>query len=228
MIEVLIVNINNSDYLNNGLIHYLNSILTKNELYESLNFTNWKDTFKQRLAHAFVFKWISKQLGISTKNIQLKRECKFGKPYYENNSVFFNISHSQDKIALIFSDYGEVGIDIEKVPKFNIFDELKNVFTLKEKEYLKHLKKKESSSESIRLWTEKEAYLKFLGKGITNGLTNFSVPIEQKRICLKYDYLVFEMLKYEDYWCTFCYNNNNKIEKKVHFVSCMSIFEWRN
>lgn len=227
MIKVLIVNINKCDYLNEGLIHYLNNILPEKELDNSLNFINWEDTFKRRLAHAFVFKWISKQLGVNPKSIQLNRESKFGKPYY--NNLFFNISYSHDKIALIFSDCERVGIDIEAIPNFNIFDDLKSVFTSEEKKYLKQLKLKECSSESIRLWTEKEAYLKFLGKGITNGLTNFFVPIKQKRKYLKDGYLTFEMLKYHNYWCTFCYSDGNKKDlKNVHFVNCMSIFGWRS
>ena len=122
-----------------------------------------------------------------------------------------------------------VGIDIEKIPNFNIFDELKSAFTLEEKKYLKQLKLKECSSESIRLWTEKEAYLKFLGKGITNGLTNFSVPIRQKRWCLKEGNLIFKMLKYYNYWCTFYYSGDDKKDlRSIHFVNCMSIFRWRN
>ena len=38
-----------------------------------------------------------------------------GKPYFNNGEIYFNISHSDNLAAVIISDEGEVGIDVQRV-----------------------------------------------------------------------------------------------------------------
>jgi 4'-phosphopantetheinyl transferase len=105
------------------------------------------------------------------KNIEFKW-CEYhlssrGKPYY-NNSIKFNISHSEDYVTVAFSDM-EIGNDIEKVTDFDITAVASYLHPLETK-YIENA----SSSENafFKVWTRKEAYLKAIGKGIIDGLNN--------------------------------------------------------
>lgn len=96
-----------------------------------------------------------------------------GKPYIKNLPDFhFNISHSENAVAVSISD-SEVGIDCEKLRNADLRI-AKRRFTEKEYTYII----KDSSETDLRffeIWTKKEAYLKFCGKGITLPLNSFDV-----------------------------------------------------
>ena len=89
------------------------------------------------------------------------------KPYFIDNNLFFNISHSYDYVISVVSD-NEIGIDIEKIretPK-NIINQ---IATQKEKEYI--LSNEDNIEERIfRIYTLKEAYFKMLGTNLNNIL----------------------------------------------------------
>ncbi len=88
---------------------------------------------------------------------------EYGKPYLENNPLYFNISHSGIYTALVISD-AEVGIDIEKIhmPK----NALLHVCNEEEKRLIK------SVEDFTIMWVKKESYVKYLGIGISYGLKN--------------------------------------------------------
>lgn len=96
-----------------------------------------------------------------------------GKPYIKNLPDFhFNISHSENAVAVAISD-SEVGIDCEKLRNADL-RVAKRRFTEKEYAYII----KDSSETDLRffeIWTKKEAYLKFCGKGLTMPLNSFDV-----------------------------------------------------
>lgn len=96
----------------------------------------------------------------------------FGKPYINNSDDFyFNISHSSDLVVCAI-DYNEVGVDVEVIQHLDN-DILKRIST--EKEY-SILKTKENIDEySICLWTRKEAYLKYLGTGLSEEIQSIDV-----------------------------------------------------
>ncbi len=96
-----------------------------------------------------------------------------GKPYLINNKKYFNISHSNDYIVVIISDY-EIGIDIEKIRNTNIKNI--NMFaTEKEKEYILS-DKKNIEYRLFQIYTLKESYFKMLGTNLNNILeVEFSI-----------------------------------------------------
>ena len=88
---------------------------------------------------------------------------EYGKPYFKNHDLFFNISHSFDYVITTISDK-EIGIDIEKVRKtpLNIINQFA---TEKEKEYI--LSSNNNIEERIfKIYTLKEAYFKMLGTNL--------------------------------------------------------------
>jgi len=97
-----------------------------------------------------------------------------GKPYLEENPVYFNISHSGEWVVAAFCNSFEVGIDIEKIKPVN-FEIAERFFSESEKRELFSKSGDEKLKYFFDLWTMKESYLKLLGKGLTKPLSTFTI-----------------------------------------------------
>lgn len=102
-----------------------------------------------------------------------------GKPYLEDYpGICFSLSHSGNKVVLALSD-SEVGIDVQENRGYN--EKIAKRFYHKV-EY-KILEQAESVSECERLfyriWTGKEAFIKYTGKGMKQDMRSFYVNLEQ-------------------------------------------------
>lgn len=130
----------------------------------------------------YLIKKIADEYDIKNYNI-IKNE--YGKPYFENSNIYFNISNSESVSVAVISNK-EIGIDIQKI-KYN--DAIVNrTFTDSEKEYLNKVSDKAKAFTLI--WTMKESYVKMLGVGIGYGLKNVdTISIIDK----------FKVIEYEDY-----------------------------
>ena len=94
------------------------------------------------------------------------------KPFLRGYPNFhFNISHTRNAIAVGFSN-NKVGIDIERIktPDLKI---AKRFFTASEKDYLFSCKNHEVAF--CEIWTKKEAYIKYIGTGLSTQLDSFCV-----------------------------------------------------
>ncbi len=105
-------------------------------------------------------------------------ECNtHGKPYVKNmDGFFYNISHSGKWVVIAFGD-SEVGVDVEKVawkPSFEGI--LSKFYTEEERNYISSVTDDwEKAERFTRIWTLKESYMKFLGVGLSKGLSFFSI-----------------------------------------------------
>lgn len=112
----------------------------------------------------------------------------------------FSISHSDDIVLFGHTPNG-IGVDIEKKAKLD-FADLSRYFHKEEEEYIKgSIDQQEAFYE---VWVKKEAALKAMGLGITNGLETFSclddrVEYEGKKWYL---YKVDIDKKYKSYYCS--------------------------
>ena len=105
---------------------------------------------------------------------------EYGKPYLENNELYFSLSDSKEYSVCVISDKN-IGVDIEHITyKPNI---LKKICTEEE------LKLINNEEDFTKMWVKKESYVKFLGIGISYGLKN--VDTLKLNIMLK---------KYKDYY----------------------------
>ena len=99
-----------------------------------------------------------------------------GKPYFKDpglKGVFFSRSHSKGHEVLCFSD-AEVGIDCEDTEaRPGIKERYKGIagryFTEDEQEYIG-----DSLFRFFEIWTAKEAYMKYTGRGFSEGFRTFS------------------------------------------------------
>lgn len=84
-----------------------------------------------------------------------------GKPFLKNGP-FFSISHSHEKIILALSFKHPVGVDIEYINPHLPFKKIAKKFFSPQ-----DLTTMDDSPESFyHIWTQKEAFVKLLGKGI--------------------------------------------------------------
>lgn len=96
-----------------------------------------------------------------------------GKPFFEHGP-FFSISHSRRYSVLAVSE-NEIGIDIEmhENPRESLMN---RCFTEEEQVFAKL-----STENFLRIWTAKEAVLKFLGTGFSLSPKSFSVlPLDSE------------------------------------------------
>jgi len=88
-----------------------------------------------------------------------------GKPaFIDAHPYWFNLSHSGDDIALLLSDEGEVGCDIEVIRPRDNWQALANaVFSVAEHDELEREAPEAKLSAFWRIWTRKEAIVKQRG-----------------------------------------------------------------
>jgi 4'-phosphopantetheinyl transferase len=128
---------------------------------------------------------IARKYDIQPRSVNTYRSEK-GKPFYKDHpDWFFNISHSAEWVVLAFSGQN-VGIDIEKVKPIN-YHLAKRFFSIDENEILDQLEEPEKRHYFFDLWTLKESYLKYLGRGLTKPLSTFTIEKKNDRFILKHD-----------------------------------------
>lgn len=115
---------------------------------------------------------IFEKFSLNINDYELKNN-EFGKPYFENCKLKFNISHSKNIVAVAVSE-NEIGVDVECIKKKHdgIADRF---FHADEIEYLNSFSCEEYDVEFTKIWTKKEAYIKAIGTGFSTTLKSFSV-----------------------------------------------------
>ncbi|MDD4142052.1 MAG: 4'-phosphopantetheinyl transferase superfamily protein [Bacteroidales bacterium] len=117
----------------------------------------------------------------SCEKLSIEKDDK-DKPYIEGKSGFyFNTSHSDELVAVVISD-AECGIDIEKTAKYreNI---ARRFYHPVEIAMLDSMEESLRTEYFYRTWTIKEAYLKYLGKGIPEEMQTFY--LSEKGVLIK-------------------------------------------
>jgi len=98
------------------------------------------------------------------------RHNRFGKPLldpFQKKGFWFNLSHSQETFALVCTDLGSCGIDVEEQGGTALGEGVHDlVFSKEEGACFERLLPEEKEAYFYRIWTLKEAELKALGSGL--------------------------------------------------------------
>lgn len=152
---------------------------------------------KDRKLSVFAYELLISMLSDYTKaedNAFEIYEDERGKLRLKDSELGFNISHSGAFVACAIHE-GEVGIDIEEKKELSsrLFksvlssDERKNI-TKGEEIPTKTLSKDlPMTAEFLRIWTIKEAYLKYTGEGLSGGFENVKVSLNPRPVILDKD-----------------------------------------
>lgn len=192
-------------------IFYYNINKMSDELYskkiEELNLTRKKEILKKAdindrkrslAGDMLVKKYLSKLYGTPEEKIEIKKGAH-GKPYVLNLPAHFNISHSGDYTVVAIGDR-PIGIDIEIIKDFSAIL-AKKLFNEDELKYISGTsttrKKFLMQKSFFEIWTAKEAYLKYSGGGISEGINSLSFKLNgntlmpnRKDIILTHDYSI--------------------------------------
>ncbi len=125
---------------------------------------------------------------------------EYGKPYFPDLPIYFNLSHCKDAVACVVSDH-EVGIDVESSTPYN--DSVARRICNAE-EYQRLSVSADRDIAFTKLWTEKEAISKFHGKGIS---------IEFSTVSSK-EYLLVQQVE-KSYMLTCCYGIHHGFYRTV-------------
>ena len=172
-------------------IFYYNINKMSDELYskefEALDFSRKKEILKKSdindrkrslAGDILIKKYLSKLYGIPQEKIEIKKGA-YGKPYVLNLPAHFNVSHSGDYTVVAIGDR-PIGIDIEVIKDFSAIL-AKKLFNDDELQYISGSsatrKKSLMQMSFFEIWTAKEAYLKYLGRGISGGINSLSFKL---------------------------------------------------
>lgn len=156
------------------------------------------------------------------KEYNIKNELvtdKYGKPYFKDEDIKFNISHS-GMFVIAAVTKSEVGIDIQKIKddKHRIAE---RHFLESECAYINEIDDELVKQQRFcEIWTVKEAYLKYDGIGLRKPLNSFEVKIEDgnKKIA-EHDELMIAQFKMNDKYvvsiCTDGTDDDAQIEEII-------------
>ncbi|HJT27362.1 MAG TPA: 4'-phosphopantetheinyl transferase superfamily protein [Pyrinomonadaceae bacterium] len=103
----------------------------------------------------------------------------YGKPGLASEHVLrFNLSHSHEVALLAVALDAELGVDVEHIRADFASEEIaRRFFSRAEVEVFNALPKEEQVEAFFRCWTRKEAYIKAIGKGLSQALDAFDVTL---------------------------------------------------
>lgn len=103
----------------------------------------------------------------------------YGKPSLAGeNSLRFNMSHSHEVAVVGVAYDAALGIDVEHIRADFASEEIaRRFFSRLEVETFDSLPKEEQVAAFFRCWTRKEAYIKAIGKGLSQALDHFDVTL---------------------------------------------------
>lgn len=219
MTNLLLVNINDLD---DSTIEQLKIKISAERREKAVKYYLIEDKKRCICAELLLQYYLQNNVGIGNDIEYFYNE--FGKPFLKKNPTLnFNISHSKDLVLCGFSDY-TIGVDIEKVQKCK-HDIVKRYFSKEEMEYIYAGGKNDYSNRFIEIWTLKESYIKFIGKGLHTDLSSFSVNMRKKKIIIKnkvQDDIILKSLKYKDYFISMCLEEDSNVSLRVLNVQEMT------
>ena len=222
MIEVFAIKLDEDDIFESRKKKLL-SYLPKESSDGVLRHKTVKGAQRSLLGELISRKIISKKTNSRCQEIHFLKTTK-GKPYLENSSIHFNLTHSGEWVVLAIADI-DVGIDVEKFRQVNYRIAIR-FFSKEENELLEQLEGTEKLKLFFDFWTLKESYLKLLGTGLTKSLSSFSVIKNNNNFTLKEDIVNKQEPVYfkqyylaENYKLSVCsYQNDFAEEPKIFTV----------
>lgn len=153
-------------------------LLSNAEIMRGNRLIKKSDQEKFFLSRAILRRILARYLSLSPEKIEFKLG-ESGKPYVVNTDFQFNVSHSGDCLLIGITVGNEIGVDVEHVrEKQNVIALAERFFSKAEYDAIKILSLENQVAAFYRCWTRKEAFIKATGLGLSFGLSNFEVAVE--------------------------------------------------
>lgn len=170
MSKLLVFDISNLKSLD--IYNMLKKAVSAERRKKSDNFRFFNDSKRCICAEAIMRYYLMKYFCINNSDIEIIYN-EYGKPFLKKIPLYFNISHSGKWVVCAWSE-NAIGVDIEKIDKIN-FDIATSFFCKEEIDYIKSGGKYEQYKKFTQIWTLKESYIKYVGKGLTIPLNSFCI-----------------------------------------------------
>lgn len=157
---------NHENLIRNELIKFSTDFQEKIKKYR-----RWEDAQLSLMGRSMLFRGIQENYNLDYSNKEISY-TKFNKPYFHNDSIHFNISHSGNIVICAITKKGEIGIDIEKISTIEIND-FESQFS--QNEWDKIMNSINTSETFFEYWAQKEAVIKSHGHGLTIPLKSFEI-----------------------------------------------------
>jgi 4'-phosphopantetheinyl transferase len=155
--------------------------LSENELIKAGRF-HFKRDKKRFIVRRSVLRMIlGCYLNIEPNRVQFS-DGPHGKPYLEetvgDSTLGFNLGNSNDTALYAFTRCREIGVDIEYLRALPDADQIaERFFSANEIATLHALPASQRRQAFFNCWTRKEAYIKAIGKGLSQPLDQFEVSL---------------------------------------------------
>lgn len=138
-------------------------------------YKRWQDAKSTILGRLLLAYGLQNLYQVDINNLKMGFS-KDKKPFLENSSIQFNISHSNDVIVCAITSVGDIGVDVEKISEINVED-FKEQFSRSEYEAI--IGSSNVLEQFYRFWTQKEAIVKANGFGLHIPLNSFEINNHQ-------------------------------------------------
>lgn len=153
-------------------IHLLQETVSEKRRRKAARYLRKEDMLRSLAAECLCRVMIAENADLSYSSLEFS-EDKLGKPFLPDHaSIHFNLTHSGDWVGCAVATT-PVGIDIEHHKPMEL-DIAKRFFHPCETEYIKAAPQ-EYTERFFKIWTQKESYIKAIGKGLHCPLNSFSV-----------------------------------------------------
>lgn len=168
-------------------IDRLSRCLDERERHRAAKFINPTHGDRWRVARGYLRQILSQYLDLAPENIVFSYGEQ-GKPAIlgssgcanEGNPIQFNLSHSRDRAVYAITAKYPIGIDIEYIHPLPAAELVERFFSPAECAIFHALPAAIQPAAFFHAWTQKEAYLKACGTGLTTPLDQIEVSIDPR------------------------------------------------
>jgi 4'-phosphopantetheinyl transferase len=165
--------------LNPQQVGEFNQFLTVQERQRAAKFINPLHGSRWTVARGYLRQMLSQYLDLTPAEIVFSYGQQ-GKPAVEGNDLQFNLSHSGDRAVYAISAKDPVGIDLEYIHPLPATDLVDRFFSANEQAIFHRLPVSLQQAAFFHAWTQKEAYLKACGTGLSTPLDQIEVSIDPR------------------------------------------------
>lgn len=172
-----------------------------------------------------IYRIIANHFEIESSQIRMKRK-KWNKPFLEMKDLskaYFNYSHTKNYLLIGFSDYFEIGVDVEEINSgHKSIGLIIECLAEEERRYIEELEKQQQREALLKIWVQKEAIGKAIGVGLlydTTSLTvryDLDVHSEHFNITFYNRELVGIVWREEEFWACIACVRSMEMEVKMN------------
>ena len=170
-----------ADMTRPDLLEAARAILSPTEIERGFRYRFERDQVWFFVRRFYLRTLLSGYLGQPASTFDIRLSAR-GKPHLENHPIHFNLSDSDGWCLFAFTRLAPLGVDLEAVrERVDLVGVARRYFSEAEQaEFLRFSEDRQLHS-FFHIWTQKEAYIKATGEGLSLPLDSFDVAADPAR-----------------------------------------------